>query len=347
MIAAARAGLPVAAGLAAVPAVAVALMAAALVAQPPELSSEAQADIPPEYLALYQAAAKQERLGQDGWSFLAAVGKVECDHGRSTAVGCHRGEANVAGARGPAQFLPSTWSRYGVDADGDGTRDIYGPADAVFGMANYLHASGAPGNWETALFAYNHDREYVDRVVEWARRYRAEATESYIAPATEKWLSDLPGAPGTRCDSRIVADVVALEHAYGLRITACFGGAPHAIDGEHPLGLAIDAVPADLNWSRTRQLAQDYGWSPACAAQGCASRGPFRVILYNGFPGHGDPAHTATPHIHLSWNHAPAAPFTRAAWVRTLLRPRLQGDPRCPNSSSRPRPQGAGGGCSG
>jgi hypothetical protein len=44
-----------------------------------------------------------------------------------------------------------------------------------------------------------------------------------------------------------------------------------------------------------------------------------RVILYNGYPGHGDPAHAgANAHIHFSWQHAPARPFTPAAWVDAM-----------------------------
>jgi hypothetical protein len=48
-------------------------------------------------------------------------------------------------------------------------------------------------------------------------------------------------------------------------------------------------------------------------------REPFRVILYNGYPGHGDPAHaSANAHIHFSWQHAPAQPFTPASLVYTM-----------------------------
>ena len=43
-----------------------------------------------------------------------------------------------------------------------------------------------------------------------------------------------------------------------------------------------------------------------------------QFAAYNGYPGHGDPRHSAVPHIHLSWQHAPAAPFSRAAWVRVI-----------------------------
>jgi hypothetical protein len=49
-----------------------------------------------------------------------------------------------------------------------------------------------------------------------------------------------------------------------------------------------------------------------------------RVVLYNGYRGHGDPAHCAPPacaaHLHLSWAHASAEPLTPAAWVATLVR---------------------------
>ena len=34
--------------------------------------------------------------------------------------------------------------------------NIYDEADAVYSAANYLNASGAPGDWPGAIFAYNH-----------------------------------------------------------------------------------------------------------------------------------------------------------------------------------------------
>ena len=48
-----------------------------------------------------------------------------------------------AGAMGQPQFLPSSYLRYAVDEDGDGTRDIWRSTPDVFGsMANYLKAHG-------------------------------------------------------------------------------------------------------------------------------------------------------------------------------------------------------------
>jgi hypothetical protein len=140
-------------------------------------------------------------------------------------------------------------------------------------------------------------------------------------PFRGRWLADVPGQPGEVCDRRIVPDVVLLIRQFGVRLTDCYGGVPHELNGEHPLGLAADLAPIDGRWDRTARLAETFGWRPACASSGCPGRGPFRVILYNGFLGHGDPSHTASPHLHLSWEHGPARPFSPAPWVRTLLAP--------------------------
>src|ERR1051326_8829209 len=65
------------------------------------------ADIPTDYLVQYERAAL--RFGVD-WAVLAAIGKIECDHGRSQAPGCNPpGTMNSVGATGPMQFLGSAW----------------------------------------------------------------------------------------------------------------------------------------------------------------------------------------------------------------------------------------------
>ncbi len=61
------------------------------------------------------------------------------------------------------QFLGSTWAQYGVDAEGAGVPDRWNPADAIYAAANYLRASGAPQNYEAAIYAYNHASWYVRR----------------------------------------------------------------------------------------------------------------------------------------------------------------------------------------
>jgi hypothetical protein len=47
--------------------------------------------------------------------------------------------------------------------------DVHDPHDAILGAANYLHASGAPGNYRVALYHYNPVPEYVDAVMRCAR----------------------------------------------------------------------------------------------------------------------------------------------------------------------------------
>ena len=130
-------------------------------------------EIPPEYLRLYQAAAARYSLD---WAILAGIGKVECDHGRDPDPSCTKeGAVNSAGAGGPMQFIASTWAKYGVAPDG-GAPDRWNPEDAIFGAANYLSASGAPGDYKAAIYAYNHASWYVAEVESWAAKYRGPPT---------------------------------------------------------------------------------------------------------------------------------------------------------------------------
>jgi hypothetical protein len=138
-------------------------------------SALAKKEIPPEYLRDYEQAAQKYHLD---WAVLAGIGKVECDHGRDPDPSCTKeGAVNSAGAGGPMQFLGSTWATYGVAPDG-GTPDRWNPEDAIFGAANYLKASGAPGDYRKAIYAYNHAEWYVDEVESWAAKYRGPPTSS-------------------------------------------------------------------------------------------------------------------------------------------------------------------------
>ncbi len=111
--------------------------------------------IPPFLLPIYQAAGIQYDVP---WQILAAINEIETDYGRNLSV-------STADAVGWMQFLPSTWKRYGVDANGDGIADPYNPADAIFTAARYLHAAGASTNLSQAIFAYNHASWYVQSVL--------------------------------------------------------------------------------------------------------------------------------------------------------------------------------------
>jgi hypothetical protein len=135
------------------------------------VSALARTEIPPNYLRLYLGAAA--RYGLD-WAILAAIGKVECDHGRDPNPACTRkGAVNAAGAGGPMQFIQPTWARYGVSALGDGPPNRWNPADAIYGAANYLRAAGAPRDYWEAIYAYNKASWYVEAVESWAAKYSA------------------------------------------------------------------------------------------------------------------------------------------------------------------------------
>ena len=111
--------------------------------------------IPPFLLPIYQAAGSAYDIP---WQVLAAINEVETDYGRDLSV-------SSAGAEGWMQFLPAEWAQYGVDANGDGYKDPYNPADAIFAAARYLHAAGGSTNISAAVYSYNHSQAYVSSVL--------------------------------------------------------------------------------------------------------------------------------------------------------------------------------------
>ncbi|WP_441343015.1 lytic transglycosylase domain-containing protein [Nocardia sp.] len=154
------------------------------------------------------AAALMGRSRPDcgiGWTTLAAIASVESQHG--THHGAHvaddgkvtpairgialdgspgvalvpdtdggklDGDSQYDRAMGPFQFIPETWKRWGLDANGDGIADPDNIDDASLTAARYLCASGgdltgAPG-WQQALLTYNQSTSYMSMV-----RYRAAA----------------------------------------------------------------------------------------------------------------------------------------------------------------------------
>lgn len=121
-------------------------------------SSCAPSGVPALLIPIYQRASATYGLGPQGPSVLAAINGIETAFGTNLNI-------SSAGAVGWMQFMPETWAGYGVDANGDGVKDPYDPEDAIFAAANYLLASGAPSDWYTAIFAYNHADWYVAEVL--------------------------------------------------------------------------------------------------------------------------------------------------------------------------------------
>lgn len=134
------------------------------------------------------------------WELIAAIGRVESDHGRyggnilssdgvsspgifgpqlngksgtqaiSDTDGGQLDEDTVYDrAVGPMQFIPSTWSSVKVDADGDGERNPQDIDDASLATGVYLCSGtddlSSRSGQEASVFRYNHSRAYVDLVL--------------------------------------------------------------------------------------------------------------------------------------------------------------------------------------
>ncbi|MGC5319745.1 lytic murein transglycosylase [Micromonospora arida] len=140
------------------------------------------------------------------WTTLAAIGKVESDHGSTNGArlgqdgkavpnifgqpldgkdgrmriidtdrGALDGDATLDRAIGPMQFIPSTWQEIGADADNDGRKDPHDLDDAALAAGNYLCKGGRnlsiAGDWWNAILSYNDVRRYAQDVYDTANRY--------------------------------------------------------------------------------------------------------------------------------------------------------------------------------
>jgi cell wall-associated NlpC family hydrolase len=98
------------------------------------------------------------------WEVLAAINKVETNFGSNLGP-------SSAGAVGWMQFMPSTWARWGIDANGDGMADPNNPTDAIFSAARYLAGCGGQFDIARAVYCYNHASWYVNEVLGLASLY--------------------------------------------------------------------------------------------------------------------------------------------------------------------------------
>ncbi|MFC6042236.1 lytic transglycosylase domain-containing protein [Nocardioides hankookensis] len=160
--------------------------------------------IPAAALAAYQRAETVINSADPGchlsWQLIAAIGRVESDHGRTngntldaqgvatpgiygpplnggdgtsrisdTDAGQYDADTTWDRAVGPMQFIPSTWSVVGVDADGDGQRNPQDVDDAALATAVYLCSGGddlgTTAGQRSAVLRYNHSQSYVDLVL--------------------------------------------------------------------------------------------------------------------------------------------------------------------------------------
>jgi len=174
------------------------------------VSTVSTSGIPAAALSAYQRAETVINSADPAchltWQLIAAIGRVESDHGRThgntldaqgvarpgiygPALDGHGGTTKIpdsdAGqfdadnawdrAVGPMQFIPSTWSVVGVDADGDGRRDPQDIDDAALASAVYLCSGdedlGTTAGQHAAVFRYNHSESYVDLVLSLMNAY--------------------------------------------------------------------------------------------------------------------------------------------------------------------------------
>ena len=104
----------------------------------------------------YQEAYSQ--FGVDP-NILAAINFIESNFGRVNGP-------SSAGAMGPMQFEPGTWTEYGKGGN------INDPHDAILAAARLLVHNGAPYDMRNAIYHYNLDFNYVDSVESFARAFR-------------------------------------------------------------------------------------------------------------------------------------------------------------------------------
>ena len=153
------------------------------------------------------------------WSLLAAIGRVESDHGRfggarlredgdgttpirgipldgrpgvavihDTDDGALDGDRVYDRAVGPMQFIPSTWRRVAADGNGDGRQDPDNIFDAALGAATYLCSGQAdlrnPADRWAAVMRYNRSSDYVAAVLALAAAYAVEPAHAIGCPGT-------------------------------------------------------------------------------------------------------------------------------------------------------------------
>jgi hypothetical protein len=207
------------------------------------LSGPGRAEIPAGLVPIYESATRRYRLGDRGVQILAAINRIESGFGQNQGP-------SSAGAVGWMQFLPSTWRAYGVDGDGDGSRDPADPDDAIPAAARYLAASGAPGDWYRAVFAYNHAAWYVQAVLAQADAYQGACTLTVETGPVELGELDFTDTSGAWGGSKKFALALAgLGERFGCVATSEKRERQYTSSGgvsDHWVG-SLDAYAVDID----------------------------------------------------------------------------------------------------
>lgn len=223
-------------------------------------------DIPAVAMNAYRRASTVMAASRDScalpWQLVAAVARVESDHGR--AGGSTLGADGVARpgiygppldgtdntleildtdagqydrdrvhdrAVGPMQFIPTTWSIVGVDADGDGVRNPQDLDDAALAAGVYLCSGSSDlstvAGQRAAVHRYNHSWEYVDLVLSIADKYVAQqdsvGTTVAASPVTIRPVrpnSAVTTARGTGSDTSVATQGPAATESAGHTTTS-------------------------------------------------------------------------------------------------------------------------------
>ncbi len=229
--------------------------------------------VPGRLAPIYERAAAKYELGQRGAAVLAAINWEETGFGADLGV-------SSAAAEGWMQFLPSSWEAFGVDGDGDGAKDPYDPWDAIFAAARLLRASGAPGDWHGAIFAYNHAEWYVAHVLADAKKFSAGGAS--------------PGAVAEACAAAAPNEAVARMFAEAERLSALRRNTEYVFGGSHGVSPTPLNGPFDCS-SAVSHLLQVGGFHnptmDTIALLGWAEKGPGRWVTIYDKP-YGEDAHT-------------------------------------------------------
>ena len=160
----------------------------------------------PQLVALWQGAGSAYGVP---WEVLASINKIESNFGRNMGP-------SSAGAVGWMQFMPSTWERWGVDANGDGVADPWNPQDAIYAAARYLAASGGGQDLSRAVLSYNHAQWYVDEVLQLAHTFGSGGADTTFTLDRLQVSLDTARKQVAKANQKLVA-AVRVQRAWAKR----------------------------------------------------------------------------------------------------------------------------------